>query len=134
MRRKTTYAMVSTLALGVLVVAASTMVACPLSHDGYETDRPCWSELDCVQDELCGKPDGGALGQGRCGVPSDGPCGPLDSGVEGYYCFPNASGQPQSCTYDPNFQCVQCGLDGGLPDGGCPEASCLQWRDRWGCQ
>jgi len=134
MRRKTTLAILSFCVVGAVVVMASGMVACPLSHDSYETDRPCWDELDCVQDELCAKPDAGELYQGTCGVPTDGPCGQLDGGVGGYYCFADDNGQPQSCYYDPQFRCVQCGLDGGLPDGGCPAASCLEWKDRWGCQ
>lgn len=134
MRRKTTLAMVSATLVGALALAVSGMVACPLSHDAYETNRPCWNELDCVQNELCAKPDAGELFQGQCGVPTDGPCGHLDGGAAGFYCFANEQGQPQSCFYEPNDQCVSCALDGGIPEEGCPDASCLQWRDRWGCQ
>jgi hypothetical protein len=136
MRRKSLVAVLSACAGVVLMVALSQMVACPLSHDPYETDRPCWDEADCVGQELCHKPDGGTLAQGTCDVPTDGPCLILDGGVEGYHCFADDEGHPQVCYHDLQHRCVDCALelDGGLPDGGCPDASCLQWEDRWGCR
>ncbi|MFH2010173.1 MAG: hypothetical protein ABI333_26480 [bacterium] len=133
------------LALGALTLAALGLAACPLSHDGYETDRPCWSELDCVQSELCSKPDACAVGvcpspentSGTCAVPSDEVCG-ADGGTDGgtgsgYYCFPDEQGNPTLCAYELHDRCVLCALDGGLTRD-CPEAHCLTWRDRWGCQ
>lgn len=125
------FALTMTVLLGM---ALSGMVACPLSHDGYETDRPCWDGMDCVSNELCGKVDGGELLAGKCGVPTDGPCGFVDAGGPIFHCFSDDEGRPQSCFYDPHDRCVSCGLDGSLPDGGCPEADCLEWRDRWGCR
>ena len=136
MREKTLFAVLSAVTGAALVAVVSQMVACPLSHDDYETDRPCWSEADCVTEQMCAKPDGGELLAGSCGVPTDGPCRLLDGGVEGYYCFADEDGNPQRCYHDLQYRCVDCALelDGGLPDGGCPDASCLEWRDRWGCR
>jgi len=128
-------------ALVAAMVGGLTLVACPLSHDGYETDRPCWTETDCVSDELCGKHDACVVGScptpenatGFCAQSSDGPCGLLDAGIEGYFCFPDPSGVARHCYYDPEDTCTECALDGGLPRD-CPAASCVTWRGRYGCE
>ncbi len=122
---------------GLVLVAAlaSTMslVACPLAHDNYETDRPCWSQSDCVSDELCGRPDAGEMLSGACGIPSDGPCVVLDGGVPGYFCFPGENGEQRSCYYNPQDTCTACEIDGGaLAD--CPPENCVTWRGRHGCE
>jgi len=122
----------SALAVGVIALALSGLAACPLSHDALETNRPCWDKNDCVENEQCAKPDGGELGQGYCAVPTDGPCG-ADAGL-GFYCFANDQNEPEHCFYDPRDRCTVCGLDGGVPDSGCPESSCVEWKDRWGCR
>lgn len=132
MRHRAVMAVLSALAVGGVTLAFSGLAACPLSHDAVETDRACWDKSDCVQNERCSKPDGGELGLGTCAVPTDGPCG-ADAGF-GFYCFENEQSQPESCFYEPRDRCKVCGLDGGLPDSGCPEPSCLQWQDRWGCR
>jgi hypothetical protein len=119
-------------ALVAALLASLTLVACPLAHDDYETDRPCWSQSDCVADELCGKVDGGELLSGSCAVPSDGPCGQLDAGFPGFYCFPDENGTPRSCYYDPQDTCTECEIDGGSLD--CPPQSCVTWRGRYGCE
>ena len=134
MRPKHTLALLVLAVAGTATLALTGMVACPLSHDDYETNRPCWDGLDCVSNEMCGKPDGGELYPGKCGVPSDGPCLNDAGAGPGFFCFRTENGTAQSCYYDPHDRCTQCGLDGGIPDGGCPEANCLEWRDRWGCR
>ncbi len=129
------------LALAGVLGTGLALSACPLSHDAYETDRPCWNDSDCVGDELCGKLDACVVGScptpenttGECAVPSDGPCGPLDAGVDGYWCFPSEDGVARSCYYNPQQTCIECALDGGLPRD-CPPSSCLTWRGRYGCQ
>lgn len=115
------------------LVALAGSVACPLAHDGYETDRPCWDLSDCVAKERCERADAGVLFSGTCNVPTDGPCAVLDAGAEGFYCYPNALGEPEHCHYEPQYQCLRCDLDGSLPDSGCPADDCLLWRDRWRC-
>ena len=119
-------------ALALLALAFTGGLACPLAHDGYETDRPCWDDTDCVAKERCERGDAGTATPGRCGVPSDGPCGPLDGGG-GYYCFPNEAGVPEICFHDLQDRCIHCGLDGSVPDAGCPTDDCLEWKDRWRC-
>ena len=132
MRVRAVVSLLSVLAVGGAVLAFSGLAACPLSHDAVETDRPCWDATDCVENERCSKPDGGALGTGRCAIPSDGPCFG-DAGL-GFYCFSNAQGEPSHCFHDPQSRCARCGLDGGGPDGGCPDASCIAWQEYWGCR
>lgn len=125
-------------ALGLILGAATLValagsVACPLAHDGYETDRPCWDQSDCVAKERCERGDAGLVVPGTCNVPSDGPCAIPDGGTAGFYCFPNAQGEPERCHYEPQYQCLRCELDGSLPDSGCPADDCLLWRDQWRC-
>jgi hypothetical protein len=141
--RGTPLRIVVLLCLGAPAVAALGLVACPLSNDSYETDRPCWSELDCVQNEFCGKPDACAVGvcpapentTGTCAVPSDDICGADGGPGTGLHCFPDDQGNPTQCYYEPHDRCVECTIDGGsardCPD---PETNCVTWRDRWGCQ
>jgi hypothetical protein len=131
-RRFPSWLILGSPALVALVLAGG--LACPLAHDGYETDRPCWDRSDCVAKERCERGDAGTLSPGTCNVPSDGPCGPLDAGTAGFYCFPNAQGDPELCFYEPQYLCLHCDLDGSLPDGGCPVEACLTWRDHWRCQ
>ncbi len=129
--------------LALVAALASTMslVACPLAHDDYETDRPCWSQSDCVSDELCGKFDACVVGScptpenttGFCAQESDGPCGLLDAGIPGYFCVPADDGVDRQCYYEPEDTCVECALDGGLPRD-CPDPSCVTWRGRYGCR
>lgn len=129
------------LAFTAALVSALTLVACPLSHDGYETDRPCWTQGDCVTDELCGKIDACVVGScptpenttGTCATSTDGPCGLLDAGIPGYFCFADENGNDRSCYYEPEDTCVECALDGGLPRD-CPPPSCVTWRGRYGCR
>jgi len=129
-------------ALLVAVTAGLTLVACPLSHDKYETDRPCWNQSDCVTNELCGKFDACVVGScptpenttGFCAIPSDGPCGLLDAGIPGYLCFPDENGAARQCYFDSlGGNCIECGIDAGLPRY-CPAASCLAWQGRYGCE
>ena len=138
--------------LGVAAVGVLSMVACPLSHDEYETDRPCWFDTDCVADEMCSRADACTLQPsslccdnppcqntvpenvaGQCAKETAGPCGLLDAGIEGYYCFPTSAGEDQDCYYDPQSECTECEIDGGVPRD-CPAASCLAWKGRYGCR
>jgi hypothetical protein len=118
------------LGAGTVALSALALAACPLAHDPYETGDTCFSAADCVLGEQCAKPDGGAsLRNGQCAVPSDGPCA-TDGG---YYCYPDPSGTPRSCSHDTHDQCLQYLDAGPCPDGGCPAEWCTLWRDRWGC-
>jgi hypothetical protein len=140
MNLSTSLRLLGGLALVTALAGALTLVACPLSHDGYETDRPCWTQVDCVSDELCGKYDACTVGlcpspdnsTGFCAKSSDGPCGLLDAGIPGYYCFPDENGTARTCYYNPEDTCIECALDGGRPSD-CPDLSCVAWRGRYGC-
>ncbi|MDY0001982.1 MAG: hypothetical protein RBU30_11850, partial [Polyangia bacterium] len=88
----------------LLALALAGQAACPFAHDGYETDRPCWDQSDCVTKERCERGDAGILSAGQCSEPSDGPCGFLDGGTSaGFYCFPDEEGNPEKCRYEPNY-------------------------------
>ena len=119
-----------------LALVVAGLGACPLSHDAYETNRPCWNgNTDCVTSELCAKADGAALDPGRCDTPSDGPCGFLDGGADaGYHCFPDENGMARTCLYDPQFRCLSYVDAGTCPEAGCPDDWCTRWKDLWGCQ
>ena len=140
MRLSTSMRLLGCLTIIAAMAAGLTLVACPLSHDGYETDRPCWGQGDCVANELCGKFDACVVGScptpenttGFCSEPSDGPCGNLDAGA-GYYCFPDENGGDRSCYYTAQDTCIECAIDGGLPRN-CPAADCVTWRGRYGCE
>jgi hypothetical protein len=130
------------LALLAAMVGGLTLVACPLSHDKYETDRPCWGQSDCVKDELCGKVDACAVGScptqenttGFCAQSSDGPCGLLDAGIPGFLCFPDENGNDRHCYFDEQMgNCTACSYDASLPRN-CEPASCLEWQGRYGCR
>ncbi len=121
------------LALVVGLAITLTLTACPLAHDDYETDRPCWLQSDCVSDERCAKADAGDLLSGICTVPSDGPCVVLDGGIPGYFCFPDENGALLSCYYNSQDICTECELDGGSVSD-CPPQSCVAWSGRYGCE
>lgn len=124
------------LALVTAFASALTLVACPLSHDGYETDRPCWFQSDCVSDELCGKADGAPPQSitGICAKFSDGPCGLLDAGIPGYFCFPDENGVDRHCYFDlEGGDCTECATDVTYPRY-CPDGYCVGWRGRYGCE
>lgn len=124
-------------ASGGLALLLGGLWACPLAHDPYETDRACWDRSDCVTSELCAKPDGGELKQGRCKTPSSGLCGAQDGGTDAglYHCFADDQGTPRECSYVERDKCTQYQRDAGpCPDAGCPDEWCLQWADKWGCR